>query len=41
LHGPLDWTHFNRYGYTTLAEILAKSLAAGNVTGSCAQVAAH
>jgi len=41
LHGPLDWSHFNRYGYTTLAEALAKALVAGNVTGSCAQLAAH
>ena len=41
LHGPLDWDHLNRYGYTTLAEVLAKSLVAGNVTGSCAQLAIH
>jgi hypothetical protein len=41
LHGPLDWAHFNRYGYTTLAEVLAKALVAGNVTGSCAQLSTH
>ena len=38
LHGPLDWDHFNRYGYTTLAEVLAKALVEGNVTGSCARL---
>ncbi|MFI5015238.1 MAG: hypothetical protein ACHQAY_23125 [Hyphomicrobiales bacterium] len=41
LHGPLDWDHFNRYGYTTLAEALAKALTAGDAAGSCVQLAAQ
>ncbi len=41
LHGPRDWDHFNRHGYTTLAETLAKALGAGDAAGSCARLAAQ
>ncbi len=41
LHGPRDWRHLNRQGYTLLGQLLAKALADGNRTGSCVALAAN
>jgi hypothetical protein len=40
LHGPLDWDHFNKRGYTVLAEALAAALARPDPNGRCSTLAA-
>ena len=39
LHGPLDWDHFNQYGYTVLAQALAAALARPDPNGHCIALA--
>jgi hypothetical protein len=46
LHGPRDWAHFNRRGYTELARALAPAVApvlegAAPARGRCADVGAY
>jgi hypothetical protein len=40
IHGPLNWAHFNRIGYTRLGETVAAALSGDNTFASCAHLAA-
>ena len=40
IHGPLNWGHFNRIGYTRLGETVAAALKGDNSYASCAHLAA-
>ncbi len=40
IHGPLNWGHFNRIGYTRLGETVAAALTRENKFASCAHLAA-
>ncbi|CAA0100062.1 Uncharacterised protein [Halioglobus japonicus] len=39
IHGPRDWTHFNRTGYTHLGETVAAALMNDKTTNDCGQLA--
>lgn len=39
IHGPRDWTHFNRAGYTRLGETVAAALTGDELFNDCGQLA--
>jgi hypothetical protein len=39
IHGPRDWTHFNRVGYTRLGETVAAALIAADPPNDCGRLA--
>jgi hypothetical protein len=39
IHGPRDWTHFNRAGYTHLGETVAVALSEEDSPNDCGQLA--
>jgi len=39
VHGPQDWRHFNRVGYTRLGETVAAVLSGTSVPEGCARLA--
>jgi len=41
IHGPLDWKHFNRVGYTRLGERVAAALSGDVSFSTCGHLAAN